>query len=622
MRTILFHWRINYGGGLRRVVGGENMIYPQILEVNLTDQTYELYNDDAIFEKYLGGIGIAIELLESIIPQNVDPLSPENVIVFAIGPLSIYYPVASKTCAVFKSPLTGNLGESYAGGRLATAMRFANLGALVIKGKADKPIYIVVYDGQVQFVNAGPISQMYPNTAARIIRENIGHPGRRSVITIGPAGENKVLYASAVVDRVRHFGRLGLGAVLGSKNLKGIAIIGDNPITLEESTDYKLYRRLFREIYKKCTETSLMAKYHVLGTPANVLPLNSLKALPTLNFQQSTFEHAEDISGEYFAENLLAKRVACGGCPIGCIHLAILRERWSSTSVGDIHSIAVPYDYELIYALGSNLGIGNASDLLKLIEAVEREGMDAMTTGVVLGWLAEAYKRNIISPSDTKGIPIRFGHVEDFLKVIPRIANPNPNDRLYQIASRGVVELVKHYGGKEFGMNVGGLEPAGYATGPFAIMGFAIGGRHSHLDNAGYSLDQKALLDPIGSREGVKKLVIEEEWRNVLNSLVICLFARGVYDPDTTVRALSALKIDKTVDELHSLGLEIQKKRLSFKYREGFNIIDVEKSLPERFFNMMTAHGILSKTTISEMFAEYKHIINERYSIPLANNKK
>ncbi|MHA1686689.1 MAG: aldehyde ferredoxin oxidoreductase N-terminal domain-containing protein [Candidatus Heimdallarchaeaceae archaeon] len=598
------------------------MIQPQILEVNLTDKSYELYSDDELFEKYLGGIGVAIELLNRLVPQGTDPLSPENAVVFAIGPLSVYFPVASKTCAVFKSPLTGNLGESYAGGRLSTAMRFANIGALIIRGKSEKPVYMVICEGQVQFVNASPISLMYPNTAARIIRENVGYPGRRSVITIGPAGERQVLFASATVDRMRHFGRLGLGAVFGSKNLKGIAIIGDQPLSLEKNTDYMAYRKFFRAVYKKCTETTLMAKYHVLGTTANVLPLNSLKALPTKNFQLSTFEHAESISGEYFAENLLAKRVACGGCPIGCIHLAILRERWSSSSVGDIHSIAVPYDYEPIYALGSNLGIGNASDLLKLIEAVEREGMDAMTCGVVLGWLAEAYEKNIITPSDTRGIPIRFGYPEDFLKIIPKISRANSNEELYFIASKGVAALVEHYGGHDFGMHIAGLEPAGYATGPFAIMGLAMGGRHSHLDNAGYSLDQKALLDPISVTEGVRKLALEEEWRNVLNSLVICLFARGVYDPETTVKALETLKIYQTIDDLHNLGTEIQKKRLAFKYREGFSVTKVKVKLAERFTSMMTAHGIISKKTFDEMFTAYQKLLNERYFIPWSNNNE
>ncbi len=591
------------------------MIYPNILEIDLSSETFEFYEDNELFDKYLGGIGLAIELFKRNIKQGIDPLSPENAAVFAIGPMNSFYPVASKTSAVFKSPLTGNLGESYAGGRLSTAMRFGNIGAIIVKGRADQPSYFVHRNGETEFCNAGPIRFMYPNTAGRIIRENVGFPGRRSVITIGPAGERMVPYAGATVDRFRHFGRLGLGAVLGSKNLKGFVIIGDQPISLEINTDYQNYRKVFTEIYKKTTETELMSKYHVLGTPAGILPLNVLKSLPTRNFRDSTFTFAENISGEYFAEELLARRVACGGCPLGCIHLGILRERYSSESVGDIHTIVVSYDYELIYALGSNLLIKDASDVLRLIEAVEREGMDVISTGVVLGWLAEAYEKNLISPEDTKGQIIRFGHVEDFLKIIPRISAADPEEELFFLASKGVDALVEKYGGREYAISIAKVEPAGYSTGKFAIMGQVIGGRHSHLDNAGYSLDQKTLTNPVSSTDGLMQLVIEEEWRNVLNSFVVCLFARGVYDIDTSLKALEALKINRTSDDLESFGKEIQKKRLAFKYQEGFKLSEVQKKLPQRFYEMMTAHGPVKKKSIDELFEEYEQISKQRYGV-------
>ncbi|MHA1304011.1 MAG: aldehyde ferredoxin oxidoreductase N-terminal domain-containing protein [Candidatus Heimdallarchaeaceae archaeon] len=591
------------------------MIYPNILEINLDEQTSEIYEDDALFEKYLGGIGIAMELMKKHLKPGVDPLFPENVVIFAIGPLNTYFPVASKTCAVFKSPLTGNLGESYAGGRLSTAMKFNNLGAIILKGRAPNPIYFVSCENEVKFYNARPLMYMYPNTTGRIIREKIDHPGNRSVVTIGPAGEHLVPYACATVDRTRHFGRLGLGAVLGSKNVKGMAIIGDQPISLETNTNYREYRRVFREIYKKATETNLMAKYHILGTAAGILPLNALKSLPTKNFAESTFKNAEHISGEYFAAELLGKRVACGGCPIGCIHLAILRERWEKGTVADIHSIAVPYDYELIYALGSNLQIGKASDVLKLIEAVEREGMDAISTGVVLGWLAEAYERNVISPKDTKGALIRFGHVEDFLNIIPKISKANEEDELYYVASKGVEALVEKYGGNDFGIRVAKVEPAGYSTGPYAIMGFLIGGRHSHLDNAGYSLDQKVLNKPITYEKGIKSLMDEEEWRDILNSMVICLFARKVYDIDTTIKALTTLKINRTAEELLQLGKEIQKRRLQFKQQEGFSLKEAYSRFPKRFTEMMTAHGHIKKEDFDALVKIYTEEAKERYGL-------
>lgn len=594
------------------------MIDPRILEINLTEKEYTFYHDTELFKKKLGGIGVAIELLDKHIKPHIDPLSADNVIIFAIGPLNSFYPVASKTCAVFKSPLNGYLGESYAGGRLSTAMRFNNLGAIIIKGKSDNLTYFVADEDEVTFYNAQPLSNMYPNTAGRVIREKIGNPGNRSLVTIGPAGENMVKYACATVDRMRHFGRMGLGAVFGSKKLKGMAIIGNQPISLEANTKYKEYNRKFREVYKKVTETDLMAKYHVLGTPAGIIPVNTIKSLPTRNWSLSTFENAENISGENYADKYLVKRVACGGCPIGCIHLGILRERWDKGTVGDIHSIAVPYDYELIYALGSNLLIGDPSDVLRLIEAVEREGMDAISTGVVMSWLAEAYDRNIISPRDTKGKLIRFGKVKDFLDIIPMIsqADSDPTNTLFKTAAEGVEALVEKYGGSDFGIRLGKVEPAGYCTGPFSIIGYSIGGRHSHLDNAGYSLDQKLLLNPKSDEEAIKTLMKEEEWRNVLNSLVICLFARNVYDIDTTIDALDILKIETTKEKLLKLGEEIQKQRLKFKVREGFSIDEVEKKLPNRFTNeMMTAHGKIEQGRFKELFSIYKDISNSKYGL-------
>lgn len=600
------------------MVGELKMLYPNILEINLSDLSFEIYESENLFDKYMGGIGVGIELLNQHLQTGVDPLSPENVVIFAIGPLNTYFPVASKTCAVFKSPLTGNLGESYAGGRLSTAMRFNNLGALILKGKSPEPIYFVSYEDGVQFFNAKPLMYMSPNTTGRIIREKIGHPGNRSVVTIGPAGERLIPYACATVDRTRHFGRTGLGAVLGSKNVKGFAIIGDQPISLESNTKYKQYRRVFREIYKKTTETNLMAKYHILGTAAGILPLNALKSLPTRNFAESYFEEAENISGEYFASELLGKRVACGGCPIGCIHLAILRERWEKGTVADIHSIAVSYDYELIYALGSNLKIGNAKDILKLIEAIEKEGMDAISIGVVFAWLAEAYERNLISPKDTEGELIRFGRVDDFLSIIKKISKATEESELYYSASKGVEELVEKYGGNDFGIRVAKLEPAGYRTGYYAIMGFLIGGRHSHLDNAGYSLDQKILNKPITLEKGINSLINEEEWRNVLNSMVICLFARGVYDINTTIQALDSLKINRTEEELLKMGMEIQRKRLQFKYAEGFSLIEAYQRFPKRFTEMMTAHGFLEKETFDKLLTIYSDEAEKRYTIKVA----
>ncbi|MHA2204009.1 MAG: aldehyde ferredoxin oxidoreductase N-terminal domain-containing protein, partial [Candidatus Hodarchaeales archaeon] len=503
-----------------------------ILEIDLTTQKIKRYPRSELFTKWLGGIGVAVNLLHEHVPSKTDPLKKDNAIIFAIGPLSTFYPIVSKTVAVFKSPLTGDLGESYAGGRLSLAMRFSGLGAIIIKGKAEKSCYISINDEKVDIKRAGPLAYMYTSTLGRVLRELIPiGPGRRSSIRIGQASENLVRYGNIIVDSFRHFGRLGVGTVLGAKRVKAIIISGSKDIPLDSSNiDRRSYLKTYKKIWDQCVKTDSMRKYHVLGTPQSVLPLNELNSLPTKNFQFGRFEKVEGISGEKFVETYLGRRVSCNTCPVGCIHVAILRERYGVDSPADLHSIAVPYDYEPMYALGSILQIGDGIELLKLIEQTERLGLDAITTGVILGWMAEAYEKGLLTNEDTKGLSIKFGNVGDFLKIIKRIAYRYSEDKdLYWYAGEGLDQLTEKYGGSEFAVRFNNNPPAGYSTGPYSMIGHAIGARHSHLDNAGYSLDQKTFDKTLSPSEAVLALAKEEEWRNVLNSLIICLFARSIY---------------------------------------------------------------------------------------------
>ncbi len=585
-----------------------------ILEIDLTTQKIKRYAKPESFSKWMGGIGLAVNLLEKHIPSNVDPLGKDNAIIFAIGPLSTFYPIASKTVAVFKSPLTGDLGESYAGGRLSLAMRFAGLGAIIIKGQAEKSCFITIIDEEVEIKRAGPLAYMYTSTLGRVLRELVPvGPGRRSSIRIGQASENLVKYGNVIVDSFRHFGRLGIGAVFGAKRLKAIIISGTKDIPLS-NIDRRSYQKTYKNVWNQCVKTDSMRKYHVLGTPQSVLPLNELNSLPTKNFMFGRFEGVVGISGEKFVETYLGRRVSCNTCPVGCIHVAILRERYGVDSPADLHSLAVPYDYEPMYALGSNLQISDGTELLKLIEQTERLGMDAITTGVILGWLAEAFEKGLLTEIETKGLPIRFGHVNDFIEIIKRITYRNSEDKdLYWYAGEGLDQLVEKYGGSEFAVRFNNNPPAGYSTGPYSMIGHAIGARHSHLDNAGYSLDQHALGKKISPTQAVLKLAKEEEWRNILNSLIICLFARNIYTPQLVKECLQNLGTDKTEEELLELGLEIQKLRIKTKKRFGFSYDTLIKKIPNRIYEMPTAHGKLYETQMINLFNAYEVLLKERY---------
>jgi aldehyde:ferredoxin oxidoreductase len=356
-----------------------------ILYIDLSKKRSWVKKRDDLIQDFIGGAGVAIHLLKEECPEGIDPLSPENPIILCVGPLTGLFPMASKTVAMFKSPLTGNLGESHAGGRSAIAIRLAGYGAIVVKGSSEVPIYLAIYKNQVYFKDATTMWGMKSSfTPGTLMRQNESGSGLRAIMRIGLAGENSVSYSAVTTETFRHFGRLGMGAVFGSKNLKGIVISANNSIEIKEK---RAYKKLYADIYDQATSSSLK-KYHHLGTAGNINPLNLLKALPTKNLKSNSFPNADKISGENLAKNYLGRRLACAHCPVACIHIAALREPYGKVPYF-YKTTMVGYDYEPIFALGTMLGIDEPEGLLKLIDIVEKVCIDAMSAGVVMAWSTE-----------------------------------------------------------------------------------------------------------------------------------------------------------------------------------------------------------------------------------------
>jgi len=576
----------------------------RVLTIDLSKRRFHVQDRRDLFEKYLGGTGVASSLLMENCPENADPLGPDNPIIFAVGPLTGLFPLASKTVSMFKSPLTGNLGESHAGGRSAVSIRSSGYGAIVIKGSSETPVYLAVHGGDVHFRDASGIwGILNATTVGRVVRELESYPGLRTVMKIGGAGENLVSYACVTTETYRHFGRLGLGAVFGSKKLKALVVSGRETIEVE---DKKRYREIYDKIYKAAVESPLMKKYHDIGTASNVSPLNALKGIPVMNLKMASFPDVEEISGEKLVEGYLGRRVACAHCPVACVHIAALREPYEREPYFYKTSM-ISYDYEPIYSLGSMLGVFTVEGFLKLMDTVETMGMDAMSTGVTLAWVTEAFEKGLISEKETLGLEFRWGDYQTYMKAVELIARP-PNE-FYKALAKGVEYASSIYGGEDFALSFGSNEMPGYHTGPMCYVGYITGSRHSHLDSAGYSLDQKILREgkPLDPEESAEKLYREETWRQILSSLVVCFFSRGIYDSETVLEALNVSGIEISGDGLDKMGLEILRNKYKFKIREGFNFNKLR--VPKRIFETPTPSGLIDEEELKTIITKYKELI-------------
>ena len=574
-----------------------NKEYINVLYIDLTNEQYR-FEERKDLVKYIGGTGVAAKLLEENIKPELDPLAPEQPIIFANGPLSFVMPVCTKVVATFYSPHTKEYGESHAGGRLAMAMRFNNIDAIVITGKAKHPEYLVI-DDKVLFKDARAMWGLSVEDTGKILRQHTSGSGIRSSMRIGRAGENFVTYAGVNVDTYRHFGRLGLGAVFGSKYLKGIVIIGDESVKIPKE-NMKKYREVYDSIYDTVIKTDVMEKYHAVGTSINVLPLNEMNSLPSLNLQTTRYEHAEGISGENFAKEVLVRKVACSGCPIGCIHIGQFRREFDDGY--EYETVNVSYDHELVFALGSFVGLKEPEEVLQLIDVVEREGLDAISTGIALGWATEAYKRGYITIDDTL-MPFEFGVLPNYMAAVHYIATGK--NEFYKVLGRGVEFASKKYGGQEFACHLGGNEMPGYHTGYGSVVGFAVGSRHSHLDNAGYSVDQAKVRE----EDIVKKIFDEELERNILTSLVICLFARKVYNREVIIRALDAVGIQVDNKQLSEISREMLRTKYRIKEKLGYSLNQIK--IPKRFFKTITLNGKLDEEKSNKMVQEYIKMIDD-----------
>jgi aldehyde:ferredoxin oxidoreductase len=292
---------------------------------------------------------------------------------------------------------------------------------------------------------------------------------------------------------------------------------------------------------------------------------------------------------------------------VACVHIAALREPHPDEPYFYKTSM-ISYDYELIYAMGSMLGVGDPPGMLRLFEAAEALGLDVMSAGPVLSWATEALEKGIISEKQTGGLKLRWGDSGAYLEALERIVAGA--GEFWKTLARGVEAAAAKYGGEDFAMAFGGNEMPGYHTGPASHVGYSVGARHSHLDNGGYSVDQKILTKKeLSPEELARHLVEDESWRQVLSGLVVCFFARKIYDEETALAALAQTGVELDAAGLRAVGREVHREKFRFKLREGFDFSKLR--LPKRIFETAAPAGPLTedyvRKTIAAVAEELRH---------------
>jgi aldehyde:ferredoxin oxidoreductase len=470
-----------------------------ILDVDLTaGRINRILVSDADRRLYLGGKGLAVKLLYEHLKQGIDALSPENILVMMTGPTAgTAAPAGGRFAVVCKSPLTGILASSYVGGRFGLSLKKAGYDGIMVRGRSDGPVYISINYGDVVIREASDSWGMdtYDFQEAR--------KDEGDWVVIGPAGENLVRFAVIASGR-RVAGRCGLGAVMGSKNLKGIVAKGAGKI---EAADPEQFKRALKIAQKKVIAHENTGKnLRELGTPQNVRIYGTTAIMPVRNFSRSAFERMEEISAEKIRDQHKVKNHGCTGCPIKCGRTGRYRNREM-----------ISPEYETIAMMGSNLMVGDINQIAFWNEKLNRLGLDSISTGGVIGFAMELTERGMLQSN------LSFGNPEGIDALIEDIAYRRA---LGNDLAEGVKRLSQKYGGQEFAIHVKGLEMAAYdprgCTGQG--LGFATANcGASHLSGSTHAVEADSYLSPHGTRGKAHFVKFMQDLTDAVNSAIFCI---------------------------------------------------------------------------------------------------
>ena len=493
------------------------------------------------------------------------------------------------------------IGDSLSSSFLAVELKRSGCDALVIKGRSERKTLLSIEDGAVEFLDASDLAGLDAFETERAVRERLGR--RFRVACIGPAGENGVRFASIANDGGRQAGRTGTGAVMGSKNLKAIAVRGRGPAPVfdKDSLD-TIGRNLSAKSLGPATE-----KYRTTGTMANIAVFDRLGTLPTRNFRQSTFEFAEEVSGEALYEGHFVKNAHCANCTIGCEKILTVGDG-KKKSTGRM-------EYESAFALGPLVGVSDRETVIRASHYCDEMGIDTISAGGAIAWAMECFERGLLTREDTGGLDLRFGNSEIILAILENISNKN--DKLGRLLAEGSRIASESLGrnSQDWAMHVKGLEMPGYEPRSLKTMalGLAVSTRGAcHNRSSAYEADFSDRVDRLEADALRGRITADgEDFSVILDSLIWCKFLRKAFDDfwDESAASLNLINgWDVTPAELRKAGERVNNLKKLFNIREGWTRPD--DTLPQRVLTEPLADGVaagigLSKSDLDMMIAAY-----------------
>ena len=574
--------------------GAPGGYFGNALVVDVSDgSAEELELPGDVLRAYLGGVGLGTWLMHRLAPVGVDALAPEAPLAFVFSPLvGTPLTTSAKFAVVAKSPLTGLLTDALASSHFAIAGKLTGHDAIVLRGACERPSALLVDVDGARLVDAEDLWGLSAQEAEDRLRERLGKAWR--VASIGPAGESLVRYATVSHDG-RHAGRGGLGAVLGAKNIKAVAVRQGARVGLSDHAGVVASARALRErSFGPAT-----AKYRELGTLANLLSFNEISTLPTRNFQEATFEGAQELAAENLAEARTVARDSCASCSIGCEHIY----KKSGGGAG------VRVEYENVFALGPLCGVSDPDAVLAASGRCDELGLDTLSAGGTIAWAMECAERGIIDAPW-----LRFGDGNALLRALDEIGT---REGLGDLLAEGSRIAAARLGpeAEAFAVHVKGLELPGYEPRTLQAMavGLAVNARGADHNRSGaYEADLSGRHDRLdGGHLHASAALDTEDRAAVMDSMILCKFLRGVFSepwPEWAALLRGVTGWDVTGEELLETSKRIVLAKRMFNLREGWTRAD--DTLPPRLLTEsleMTSgrSATLTRSTLERMIDAY-----------------